>query len=259
MLIVKEPLKSVILKRFHRIISIEQRTLAQNEKKEFTPLLTRGQIIECDFVGQGSTLDNRHFAIVWSADRKSEHIVLIPLTSKNRDGIAAPFSLGVIDGLDAPGREKESIAKVNQPQSISRKSVHIKKRADGSQEPVKLNESQMTKLIDIFRKYHLKEPHLNEVLEKRIGFKLPTTPLSAYIDLLHRPVQYFVQNENQLWCKAHDDNSWIVIEIVKVSGINTAKRKELLYFLFAGKENDYKSIMNELISVQEAAAAKDVT
>jgi len=253
----------MLVRRFHRIVNIEQRTLTQDKTtKEFSPLLTKGQVVDCDFVGQGTVLDKRHFCVVWAADRKTEHIVVIPLTSKNRSGIAAPFSLGIIEGLDETGDEKDSIAKVNQPQSISRKSVHIltKKNAKGQKEPMRLSEAQLQKLNDIFRKYHLKEPALSDVLERSIGYMLPISPVSTFRHILDRPVQHVLQGD-QLWCKSHEASAWTVIKLVKANGImNNAQRKQFLIDLCSGdelKEQAVESALHELLEAKVAAASNE--
>jgi uncharacterized protein YifN (PemK superfamily) len=250
----------MLVGRFHRIVNIELRSLTQDmNTKEYKPVLTKGQVIDCDFVGQGSTLDKRHFAVIWAADRKSEHIIVIPLTSKDRSGKAAPFSLGVIDALNPPGEEKDSIAKVNQPQSISRRSVHIltKKTDQGKRVPLCLDSIQLQKLNDIFRKYHLKEPLLRDVLDSSIGFRFPTTKLSVYRYLLNRPVQH-VLVDDQLLCKAADDSNWTVIELVKIRGMNTTQRKGYLKGLFSGDPSREETVeigIHELLSLQRTAAA----
>lgn len=249
------PLKGRLIRRFHRIVDIEVRTPIQDMNTgHFKPRLSKGQVIHCDFVGNGGTIDMGHYAVVWSADAKSEHIIVIPLTSK---GVNPQYSLGIIDSLNKPGDVKESIAKINQIQSVSRKSVHVltKRISPTEKVPLQLEEFQLKKLEDIFRRYFLKEPLLCDVLVKDIGYRFPLSPLSMYKDFLNRPVQY-IHQEDQLWCRTYEAKEWTIIELFKVKGITSAQRKNYLFVMFDADEEKEKEIRSIMTEIQRSALSE---
>ncbi|TXK90319.1 hypothetical protein FVE24_12275, partial [Parageobacillus sp. SY1] len=206
----KEKTQKKIMAQFFRIVDVESQSLSKDQNGNFTPYLQKGQVVKVYFVGLGAVIDSPHYAVVWDAHPKNEHIVVLPLTSKTRAG-KGYFEIGPIDGLPAVSH----VVKANQPQSVSRKSVKIwtKKDNNGNNVVITLNETQLNKTEELFRISQLGEPTLVKVLTKNIGLLVPITESAVYYDDLHKPVHYFLMG-NQLYYKIKADADPKLIELV---------------------------------------------
>lgn len=244
-----EKFQIVLTQRFHRIITVENKTLRLNKNKQFLPMLIKGQLVNVEFISQGKVLDENHPAIVWAADKKCEHIIVIPLTSKDGEGRYEKRNLGKIKGYN----ELESIVKINQPHSVSRKSVApIKQEVDGKLENVIISDNQLNLLDDFFREYHLKELSLRKVIEEKIGLMLPFNLSEEDIVQCNRPIIYDIQG-NSLWYRFSNQQTMNKIELVKLK-IRNAERKAMIESLFSKDFSNRKLYYTRLQEI----ANKDV-
>lgn len=247
----KAEIQNKVMAQFFRIIAVESQPLSKDDKGRFVPYLQKGQVVKVYFVGLGSVIDRPHYAVVWDAHPESEHIVVLPLTSKTRAG-KSYFEIGPIDGLPAVSH----VVKANQPQSVSRKSVKIwtKKDNNGNNVVITLNETQLNKTEELFRISQLGEPTLVKVLTKNIGLQVPITDSAVYYDDLHKPVHYFLMG-NQLYYKTKANDAPKLIELVSLD-IRSKERKALLKNLFSDSPSNRviaeSEIKDKLAKLQEA-------
>jgi hypothetical protein len=231
-------IKSTIFSRFQRIIEVEKVVLLKNDKGQFEPLLKKGQLINVEFINQGSVLDENHPAIVWAADKKSEHIIVIPLTSKNGDGRFEKRNLGVINGYN----NLQSIVKINQPQSVSRKSVTLIKNKKNKN--VVLSDSQLIKFEDYFREYYLKEPNLRDIIQNKIGTMLPLEISEEDIIQSYRPVIYDVRGD-ELWYRFSNEDKMKKIDLVSLR-ITFTDRNKIIENIFSDDKSVVESTFKDI-------------
>lgn len=223
-------LRTRLVNRFHRIVDIETTRTIKDSQNRFDPILTKGQIVKVKFVGTGAVIDGPHFAIVWSAFPKSDHIVVLPMTSQPS---SPEYDLGPIEGLHS----SVNVVKPTQPQSVSRKGIEAwyKKDGDGNNVPVKLRAHQIVQADDLFRKSILQEPLLFSVLQNEIGLLLPRVSADILTNL-YRPVT-FVVSGNQLWYKLSNDSQMRSIDLYPVD-TSVSNRKRLLRMLVSDNSAD---------------------
>ncbi|KIV58374.1 hypothetical protein AM501_28560 [Aneurinibacillus migulanus] len=252
---VSNDLKPKLIDQYYRIIDIETNKVVRLDTGVFDQPLKKGQIIRVNFVGQGDVLNDWHFCIVWDVHLKAGHVVIIPLTSKKRDSFDKR-NIGIIEGLNKRGAEVESLVKVNQIQSISRKSIHIMtKTSEGKTQPVVLSDSQLIAVEDLFRVHYLKEPLLFSVIKERIGVMVPKEMPTEHINALYRPVQFMISEDN-LFYRCHDHADTKCIKLIDLS-LLAGERKQILKALLSSNRQEKESaeavIRNKLIAVEEAA------
>lgn len=113
-----------------RTINLNHLTLQQSnfeyskDNKIYYPILKRGNIVRCEFIGIGSEIDDTHFAIVWDCPINSESVTVIPITSKFVDESKRTFCLGKISGFITNKHSpsiKLSYVYLNKIKEVSRK------------------------------------------------------------------------------------------------------------------------------------------
>ncbi|KYH32230.1 PemK-like protein [Clostridium tepidiprofundi DSM 19306] len=111
-----------------RTVNLNHLTLQQSNFKctngVYYPLLNRGNIVRCEFIGIGSEIDDTHYAIVWDCPLSSESITVIPITSKFVEESKRTFCLGTINNFFTDKNNtviKPSYVYLNKIKEVSRK------------------------------------------------------------------------------------------------------------------------------------------
>ena len=220
------------MSQFDRMIDIESNRVAKDASGCY-PYLERGQVVHVKFVGQGTVLDGPHYAIIWDAFPTNEHVVVLPLTSKSREG-KNQYDLGNVFGLVG-----NSVVKANQPQSISRKNLttlYLMNPSDTATLldrnfqpiPVLLQPEQLTQVTDLYRISQFKEPTFYEVVSKKIGPNILPVDIPKHIlAMTRRPVTYFIDGNRKLYYRFFDDEQTHVIDLIPVSLTPGEQRRRL--------------------------------
>lgn len=111
-----------------RTVNLNNLTLQQSNFKcingIYHPMLNRGNIVRCEFIGIGSEIDDTHYAIVWDCPFNSESITVIPITSKFIEESKRTFLLGMINDFITDKKNtviKPSYVYLNKIKEVSRK------------------------------------------------------------------------------------------------------------------------------------------
>lgn len=245
-----------------RIIEIELNQVTQDPKtKVFAQPLVKGQVVFVNFIGLGQVLDEPHPAIIWDFNSTLGHVVVIPLSSKKKIGFDKS-SIGVIKGLNPNPIHppKESLVKIGQMTSVSRKSIKIvPDQTHAKVTPLSLSPLQLSKVEDMFRLHYLKEKLLRDVIfnvPQLIPIKLNAGDRTA----LYRPVTHVVI-EDKLYYKCHDHVTMQCIDMIQLP-VPLGVRKKLLRNLLSNTEVTWKpaeeSIQQEIAKISQAAATSAV-
>lgn len=113
-----------------RTVNLNNLTLQQSNFKcnngIYYPILKRGNIVRCEFIGIGSEIDDTHYAIVWDCPLNSESITVIPITSKFVEESKRTFLLGIINDFITDKKNtiiKPSYVYLNKIKEVSRKRI----------------------------------------------------------------------------------------------------------------------------------------
>ncbi|WP_139331797.1 hypothetical protein [Paenibacillus macquariensis] len=180
------------LDRISRYVdSAKKHSIKDDRTGELKPVVSQYMIVRVNFAGLGSELDNIHYGIVWNADRKRDHISIIPTTSFKPASTletGETFNIGKVGFLSG-----ETVVLMNQITSVSRKRIrtarHFNPTSD-KKELVKLSLLQQKRVMEGFRIYGLKEESLSsKYIRNSFSDRLPMfdDPELQY-QHLHRPI-----------------------------------------------------------------------
>ncbi|TVY06575.1 type II toxin-antitoxin system PemK/MazF family toxin [Paenibacillus cremeus] len=242
-----------------RIVDIELNVVPRNsETMVYEQPLQKGQVIHAKFIGLGEVLDAPHYAVIWDVNVKAGHVVVIPLSSKKRHG-TDKRNIGVVEGISQRGLvPTESLAKVDQMTTISRKAIHIL-TLEGSdldatekKVPVLLSDVQIQLVDDLFRTRYLNEPTLYDVIMRHIRLLVPVRIPESYLSYLSRPVSYILIGD-KLYFKCGNNAEMKTIELVDLGFIKFKVRSDLIRSLLSD-DAGIRTAAEESISGQLYAA-----
>ncbi|KUP21136.1 type II toxin-antitoxin system PemK/MazF family toxin [Paenibacillus sp. DMB5] len=197
---------------------------AKNSNGVFNQVLQQGYIVHVKFIGLGSVINRPHFAIVWDASPKADHVLVLPMTSK----VNPNYDVGRIPGLRSPN----NVVKINQIQCVSRKSLDLVIRRNNT---VQLSQAQMLKVREMYRISQLGEKPLHSVLFYEIGAFLPTSVPLDVSALLQRPCVYEIVNQSG-------------ITILNLMSPEEPRLKRLTLVDVGLPQRDRKALLRELLS-----------
>lgn len=245
--------KLEILEKFDLMTEIESNEdITKNEHGHFQPPLKKGQVVQVKFVGQGTVLNGKHFAIVWYVQPKEGQVVVLPMTSKKKanQGI---FDLGPIEFL----RSRINVVLFQQPQTVPRESIHIwTKRVEKEPSvlenvPVELNEFQMLHMDSLFRYTQMREKDLFFKITFETGKKIPQFIPKELIPHLNRHLKVTIENDKIKYKLPHEGE---FKEFPLVSpNISIKERYKLLAGLFSKDDTTRTTAeqkVHDLISVK---------
>jgi hypothetical protein len=253
-----DEVKEKALFQFSRILDIEHKESDwDSTERIYKTAFARHQVVLVNFIGPDRVLDGTHPAIIWDASNKNGHVVVIPLTSKKRDEFSY-FDIGFVEGLILDTREgpKKSIVLMNQIQSVSRKSVQLFMKEDGSG-PITLSSEQRIQIEDLFvRNYLGRKTTLRQVLQNIVK-KIPDVDDMGWRADLDRTVIHIVFGQTIYYMLS--DETWKQLRVLPLS-VPLAKQKSLLRDVLLPDETIQGRAVKEiqrLVAVAEAAAHKE--
>jgi hypothetical protein len=243
-----------ILEKFNLMAEIESNEdITKNEQGHFQPPLKKGQVVQVKFVGQGTVLNGKHFAIVWYVQPKEGQVVVLPMTSKKKanQGI---FDLGPIEVLKSP----INVVLFQQPQTVPRESIHIwtkrieKEPGVFENVPIELNEFQMMHMNSLFRYTHMREKDLFFKITFETDKKIPQFIPKELIPHLNRQLKVTIEDEKVKYKLPHEGE---FKEFPLVSpNISVKERYRLLAGLFSKDDTTRTAAeqeVHDLISVKD--------
>ncbi|EMI11256.1 hypothetical protein [Anoxybacillus gonensis] len=243
-----------ILEKFNLMAEIESNEdITKNEQGHFQPPLKKGQVVQVKFVGQGTVLNGKHFAIVWYVQPKEGQVVVLPMTSKKKvnQGI---FDLGPIEVLKSP----INVVLFQQPQTVPRESIHIwtkrieKEPGVFENVPIELNEFQMMYMNSLFRYTHMREKDLFFKITFETDKKIPQFIPKELIPHLNRHLKVTIEDEKVKYKLPHEGE---FKEFPLVSpNISVKERYRLLAGLFSKDDTTRTAAeqeVHDLISVKD--------
>jgi hypothetical protein len=144
----KVPLNEALtsIKKTKRFLEVDLRE--ENEKDEsncYLPALEPLEIVECEFTGIGFEFDKFHYAVVWEVNPRFDSIVILPMTSVEKDEYADEFYVGKIKGL----KDVESRLLVSSLDKSSRKRLKkISYTVDEKEYNPKLSNTYYEKILN---------------------------------------------------------------------------------------------------------------
>ncbi len=183
----------------------------------YKPILERGNIVECEFVGIGSELDDTHYAIVWSAPSDNENLNVIPLTSKPKDESNCIFGIGKIPNFITLSPEgeyvnKDSYVYLNKMMEVSRKRIKLffQKDINGNmvQEckkgntinlPIIIHKDQLNRIKEGIRLFYLNDGEclVNLICSQHVSFFCETNYDVEIYKSGHRLLEKHSVNHNE--------------------------------------------------------------
>lgn len=149
----------------------------QKKIDSYIPVLKRGNIVRCEFIGIGTEIDETHFAIVWNAPESSESVTVIPTTSQPIEEGISKFCIGKVNGLITGGssqQNKETYVYLNKIKEVSRRRLKPWNYtgSNGQTLIVTLDQPQINRVKEAIRVSFLDENYLlKELLTS--GMQLP--------------------------------------------------------------------------------------
>lgn len=142
----KDEINLDILDKVFKTISVSSNRVGYNRNGTdvcYQPVLERGNIVKCEFIGIGKELKDSHYGIVWSAPNNNENLNLIPLTSKFKKESVQIFDIGCIPNfitLDDTGNyiNKNSYVYINKMMEVSRKRIKLFYQKDAHGNMIKI-------------------------------------------------------------------------------------------------------------------------
>ena len=148
----------------------------------YTPMVERGEIVLCDFVGIGTEINQPHFAIVLHAPKANEAITVIPLTSTDIDEDEYQFGIGKIPGFITQGGStmtKDTYVYLNKVKEVSRKRIEAWYKRDSRGNLIKdvsnkkirvsITADQMARVEEAISITYLNSPSLLHILIEKIN------------------------------------------------------------------------------------------
>lgn len=154
-------LSSVIDKFKLILVNENDETVSKDDNGNYQPSLVQGQIVQVRFVGQGNTVDGKHFAIVYDVSPRVGHVTVLPMTSQPVNSFYN-FDLGLIEGLS----KSVNVVKFNQVQTVARDAIHIwnktvqDENGNRKRAVAMLDDLQMLIVKSYFRLIYMKEKDL---------------------------------------------------------------------------------------------------
>lgn len=137
----------------------------------YYPILNRGNIVRCEFVGIGAEIDDTHWAIVWDAPLGSETITVLPITSKFHEESQRTFTIGKITDFYTDKNDssiKESYVYLSKIKEVSRKRITpwIVQNSNPSRF-VMISEEQIQRIKDAIMVTYMDADYLVDILCKK--------------------------------------------------------------------------------------------
>lgn len=232
--------------------------------KIYTPVLNSGNkkyLIEVNFAGLGSEVNEKHYAIVWEQEPWRDHIVVIPTTSLKDTTKIKPtlFNIGKVDFMT-----KETVVKLDQITTISRKKIKniiVKDYITGETGIAVLSNEQVMRIeegleILYFGAKTLYRGEIENIYRNRLPSFIE--PLIQF-EHLHRQYKIIrLSPEKVEYQLLNDPSRTTYILYRNKTSINTPKRKALLKtWINASASYDksqkpWKLIKNRTMAIQDA-------
>ncbi|WP_046181051.1 hypothetical protein [Domibacillus tundrae] len=241
-----------LLKRFRLMCDVEKNDEVEQDAatKIFTPPLKKGQVVQAKFVGQGTALNGKHFALIWNVNPKEGQVVVLPMSSKIKRN-QGMFNLGPISGLRSP----VNLVLFQQSHVVPRESIHIWTRRgvdeNGNQQdiPLELTEFQLKHMESLFRYTHLREKDLFYKICFETGNKIPLFIPDDLVPHINRHIKVDVDTEKVSYKLPHE-TKFKDFPLVDVS-LNTRKRFQLLSGLFSSEKSKRIAANEEIQALTE--------
>lgn len=153
----------------------------------YLPIVNRGDIVFCDFIGIGTEIDEPHYAIVWEAPKNKEAITVIPVTSAVIQEDKSQFCIGQVEGFITQAGmtvPRDTYVYLNKIKEVSRKRFEVwyKRDSQGNiiwqnnhKVHVSISSAQIERIQDAIRVSYLDCPTLLDLLIDKInrGMQFP--------------------------------------------------------------------------------------
>lgn len=186
----------------------------KDENGIFVPQVRPRNVVLVDFSGMGSEMSGEHYAIVWEAIPKRDHLIVIPTTSYKDDltkESGTYFNIGKVGFL-----EGETVVKLDQTTAISRKRIlsytHVEP-GTGRKKWVSITEEQEKRIQEGIRVLWFKEKTLYHVILRSNRHLLPILEdeVSQFTHL-HRPIiiknPSTDRNKELIYCLYNDEREY---------------------------------------------------
>ncbi|MBL4937734.1 type II toxin-antitoxin system PemK/MazF family toxin [Clostridium sp. YIM B02515] len=240
----------------------------------FLPVLNKGDMVRCEFVGIGEEIDDTHYAIVWKAPANNETITVIPVTSTELENRQYQFSIGLVENfITVRGSTviKPTYVYLNKMQEVSRKRITpwTYENTSGGSEIIKLNKEQIDRINDAIKVFYLDFNYLEKAILEN-GLQLPIKYPEYILDNAFRPIyHYILDNSDRKEFKANfmfqngftgeikmfypGDTSSVrgLCKYIRYDYKRGKFRERIIKALFSGDKNrvlEAKTIINQLYS-----------
>lgn len=205
--------RSDTLKRIQRYVNSAAKETRKGPDGTRIPRVGKFEIAKVNFAGLGSELDDKHYAIIWEAYPKRDHVVVIPTTSFKEISTletGTSFNIGCVGAMQA-----ETVVTLGQITTLSRKRIiNVEGYRDGTRKVYhKLNPAQQARLLDGFRVFAFGERTLYDrfiksTLQDRLPMFLDHDVQYAH---LHRPVVVIQEEPDELKYSLYGDPATVYI------------------------------------------------
>lgn len=182
------------LNKVIKTVNLNSKSAPRKDKNgAYVPIVQRGEIVLCDFIGIGTEINEPHFAIVLHAPKGKEAITVIPMTSTDIDEYEYQFCIGKIPGFITEFGStvtKDTYVYLNKIKEVSRKRVEVWYKRDLYGNIIRVNDRKINVSITADQMARV---------EEAISITYLKCPSLLYIlvDLINRGVQFPINYENE--------------------------------------------------------------
>jgi uncharacterized protein YifN (PemK superfamily) len=237
----------------------------------YYPILERGHIVRCEFVGIGSEIDDTHYAIVWEAQKSREAITVIPITSAPKDEDVSEFYLGKIDGFITSQIDltvKDTYVYLSKIKEVSRKRIkewakrdvsngNIIRDSKGNAIIAQINNNQKRRIQDAIKIAYLDAEYLVRILlnyKKSLllpvanydslllyGYRCTKTHMFTEIDATYYKLQYEMDDEStgsiDFYAVKYDSSVQALCNKIEYHNNKITFRENLIKALFSNNQD----------------------